>query len=80
MCGKILTGIIILIALILAIAASVLPAEQLGGVIMVSRFFDVMLPVLGVGALIKYISCCSKKCSSCAKSCASDKNVDSTVR
>jgi hypothetical protein len=80
MCGKILTGIIILIALILAIAASVLPAEQLNVVIMVSRFFDVMLPVLGVGALIKYISCCSKKCASCGKSCYPDRNIDPTIR
>jgi hypothetical protein len=73
MCGKIFAGIFVLIALILAIAASLLPAEQLNSVIVVSRFFDVMLPVLGVGALLKYIAC-SKKCSSCGKSCSMEKD------
>lgn len=62
--GKIFIYIIIAIALIMAILASVLPPEHLDSVIFVSRFFDIMLPVLAVGALIKYIACCgsSKEC------------------
>lgn len=59
MCGKILTIIIIAIAVILAALASSLPPEKIDYVIAVSRFFDIMLPVLAVGALIKYLCCCS---------------------
>jgi len=51
----------IAIALILAVLVSVWPQERLTDVIYVSRFFDVMLPVLAVGALIKYLCCCPGK-------------------
>lgn len=27
-----------------------------------SRFFEIMLPVLGFAALCKYLMCCDKKC------------------
>lgn len=62
--GKIFTYIIIAVALMMAIFASFLPPERLDSIILVSRFFDIMLPVLAVGALIKYIAGCgsSKKC------------------
>jgi hypothetical protein len=62
MCGKIFAVIIIIIALLLAIFASVLPQEKLNGVIYITRFFDIMLPVLAVGALIKYL-CGRHHCS-----------------
>jgi hypothetical protein len=66
MCGKLLTGLIILIAVILAVLASVLPPEQLDYVIGISKFFDIMLPILAVGALLKYLCKC-QKCCSCKK-------------
>ena len=64
MCGKVFAVIFIIIALLLAIFASILPQERLGGIIYISRFFDVMLPVLAVGALIKYL-CFGHKWRSC---------------
>lgn len=61
MCKRVFVGFIIAVALILAVLASVLPQQSLASLIYVSRFFDVMLPVLAVGALIKYLCCCPKK-------------------
>lgn len=61
MCSKILAILFILIALILAILASILPQDKLVSIVYISRFFDVMLPVLAVGALIKYL-CVYKHC------------------
>ena len=60
MCRKIFAVIVIAIALILAILATVWPQERLSDIIFVSRFFDVMIPVLAVGALIKYLCGCKK--------------------
>ena len=61
MLGKIFTIVVILVALAIGILATVLPSERLHDVIMLVKFFDVMLPVLAVGALIKYLACCKKK-------------------
>jgi hypothetical protein len=59
MCGRLLAIIFIGLALLLAILASILPQDKLTSIIYISRFFDVMIPVLAVGALIKYL--CSHK-------------------
>lgn len=61
MCRKIFTGLVIAIALLMAILATVLPPEHIDYVIVVSRFFDIMLPVLAVGALVKYLCSCPWK-------------------
>lgn len=66
MCGKIFTIAFIAIAVLMAILASVLPPEQIDYVIVVSKFFDVMIPVLAVGALLKYLCHC-QKCGGCDK-------------
>lgn len=66
MYNKVWAIVIIVIALIIAILASVWPQERLSDIIYVTRFFDVMLPILAAGALIKYIVCGSKcSCNSC---------------
>jgi len=61
-CNKIIIGIIVVIALVLAILVSIWHQQGLAYIIFVSRFFDVMLPVLAVGALLKYLlcGCCHK--------------------
>jgi len=59
--GIIFATLIILFALVLALLALFWPQERLADFIFISRSFDVMLPVLGVGALIKYLCCCGKK-------------------
>lgn len=56
-CCKILIGAILLIALAAAVAVSVAPQQTMPYLVFVSRFFDVMIPVLGVGALLKYLLC-----------------------
>jgi hypothetical protein len=63
MCNKILAWVFSVLAIILAILAVSLPAEKLMPIINISRFFEVMIPVLAVGALVKYIWtwCCEKK-------------------
>jgi len=70
MSKKLYTLVIVIIALVLAVLATVWPQERLADIIYISRFFDVMLPVLGVGALIKYLStwkCCKGGCGNCGK-------------
>jgi len=59
---KVLIVIIILIALALAVSISVWGQSGLTYVVYVGRFFDIMIPVLAVGALIKYLLCGSGHC------------------
>ena len=56
--GKAFSTVIVIIALVMAIAVNALPPERLGYLVPVSRFFEVMIPILGVGALLKYLCCC----------------------
>ena len=64
MCGKVLAVGITIIALSLAIIVSFWHSAGLDYIIFITRFFDVMLPVLGVGALLKFIfSHCNCNCS-----------------
>jgi hypothetical protein len=46
------------VALLVAVLAVVLPHEKLIYLGYVSRFFEIMLPFLAVGALIKYLFNC----------------------
>ena len=52
---KILAVFIVLIALSVAVLMSFWQQEALHIVIFLTRFFDMMLPVLAVGALLKYL-------------------------
>lgn len=47
--------IIILVAVAVGIFALTLPRDQLVRLIMFRDFFDVTLPILGFGALVKYL-------------------------
>jgi len=70
MCGKFLTLAFVIIAIIMGILAVVMPPEHIDFVIIVAKFFDVMLPVLAVGALFKYLcrcTSCDNKCTCCNK-------------
>ncbi len=64
MCSKILAVIAVVVAVVLAALASFLPATQIDYVIAISRFFDIMIPVLAVGALIRYL-CKGAGCGCC---------------
>ena len=61
MCHKMLAIIISFIAIVMAILAVALPPANLSTVIIISRFFEVMIPVLAVGALFKYLFSCWHK-------------------
>jgi hypothetical protein len=69
MCHRIVATVVIAVALTLAIVVSVFPQKGLTFIMFASRFFDVMLPALAVGALIKYLicgcACCKKDDESC---------------
>lgn len=52
---KIFSLIVILLAVAMGVLASVLPSERLADLVLISKFFLSMLPVLGVGALIKFL-------------------------
>ncbi|MES2141949.1 MAG: hypothetical protein V4471_03560 [Pseudomonadota bacterium] len=68
MCRRFFPAVVIIIAVIMALAASVAKADYVDYIVMTSRFFDIMLPVLAVGALIKYL-CCSGRGKGCHCSC-----------
>lgn len=75
MCGKIFAIIIVLIALAVALLASFLPLEHISYAMLTSKFFDIMLPILAVGALLKYLF----KCPQCYSGvCEVHKNPNDT--
>ncbi len=59
---KIFSIVMLLLAVILAVLALSLPAEHLANIAVIIRFFQVMLPVLAVAALIKYLFKCNSHC------------------
>jgi hypothetical protein len=56
-CGRLISIIIVLIALILAVTVTFWHQQGMLYVMNVGRFFDAMLPILAVGALLKYLLC-----------------------
>ena len=52
---RVIAIIFVAIALILGILVTIWPQARLADVVYISRFFDVMLPVLAVGALVKFL-------------------------
>ncbi len=59
MCRKLFSMFIIVVALVIAVLVSVLPQDKLPALFYVSRFVEVMIPVLGAGVLIKYLFSCA---------------------
>lgn len=54
--------LIILVAIAVGVFALVLPRDQLVRLIIFRDFFDVTLPILAFGALIKYLCTCKSNC------------------
>lgn len=50
--------IVIIAAILMAILVSAWPQDRLADIIRITRIFDVMLPILAFGALIKYLTTC----------------------
>lgn len=63
MCNTILAAVTIIVALLVAILGVLLPPTSLHLIIFVSRFFEIMIPILVVGALLKYLCSCKKECN-----------------
>ena len=59
--SKLWAIIIFVIAIVIAILALVLPQSGIAVIIRITTFFDIMIPILAVGALCKYLFCCGKK-------------------
>ena len=57
MCPKMFRKVFVGLALLMGILVSVLPSSQLMNLAYVSRFFEVQLPILATGALIKFLMC-----------------------
>lgn len=64
---KLFIGLIVIVGVVVGALALALPREQIVHLIMFRDFFDVSLPILAFGALIKYLCTCSKSNSSCDK-------------
>lgn len=62
---RIFVTLIIIIAIAVGIFALVLPRDQLVRLIIFRDFFDVTLPILAFGALVKYLCTCCFRCKSC---------------
>lgn len=75
-CKKVLPTLFILIALVLAFLITFMHqnATVMGIIVTISRFFDIMIPVLAVGALVKYITCNSSYNNSCTCSYPKQEN------
>lgn len=69
---KILVIATIVVAVALAVLVSTWHDQGVNYVIFISKLFDIMLPVLAIGALLKYLFTCphtSCDCPSCRGEC-----------
>ncbi len=64
-CKPILNFTIFTVAIVLGILVTVWPHERMTEILYATRFFEVMLPVLAVGALIKYLCSGSSDSGAC---------------
>jgi hypothetical protein len=62
---RIFVTLVIIVAIAVGVLALVLPRDQLVKLIIFRDFFDVTLPILAFGALIKYLCTCCMKCMVC---------------
>lgn len=62
---RLFVALVILIAIAVGVFALVLPREQLVKLIIFRDFFDVTLPILAFGALVKYLCTCCIKSGEC---------------
>lgn len=65
MCRKLFCTIVVLVAVVMGLLAVFMPAAPQPYVAMIMKFFEVMIPVLAVGALLKYICCCHMSKANC---------------
>ena len=59
---RIFVAIIVIVSVSVGLLALTLPREEIVKLIIFRDFFDVSIPILGFGALIKYLCTCTKRC------------------
>lgn len=64
MCMKVFVFLVILVAIAVGLFTLFLPRDQIVAMLVFREFFDVALPILGFGALVKYLCTCGG-CGSC---------------
>jgi len=74
MCSKIYGSIVLILAIVLGALVVNVSIENVDKVMMLIKFFDVMIPILAVGALIKYNFCSTKKSHCCCGKCGTEKS------
>jgi hypothetical protein len=62
---RIFVALIIVVAIAAGILSLVLNHDQLLKLIIFREFFEAALPILALGALIKYLCSCCIKCKDC---------------
>lgn len=62
---QLFAAVVILVSIAVGVLALTLPREAVIQVIVFRDFFDTTLPILGFGALVKYL--CTFHCDSCGK-------------
>jgi hypothetical protein len=77
MIHKLFIAFIVIVAVIVGVCAIALPRDEIARLVMFRDFFDVSLPILAFGALVKYLCSCSYKCycGACATSCKTTKTM-----
>lgn len=63
MCMRLFVSLIIIISIIVGVLAITLSRDTLIHVIVFRDFFDITLPILAFGALVKYLCTCSCSCN-----------------
>lgn len=71
-CNKVYSTVVFVIAIVVCYLVAQRSFDASAIIIPLSRFIEVLIPILGIGALIKFIacghqSCCSKDDTSCGK-------------
>jgi hypothetical protein len=66
---RIFIALIVIIAVIVGVLALCVNHEDLIRLTRFRDFFDVALPILGFGALVKYMCSCSSRCCCGDKAC-----------
>lgn len=72
---RLFVAFIVIVAVIVGVMTLVLPRDEIIRLVMFRDFFDVALPILGFGALVKYLCscgthkfcCCCSSCGNCGK-------------
>ena len=72
-CTKVYSTIVFVIAIVLCYLVTQRSFDASAIVIPISRFIEVLIPILGIGALIKFIACGGSSCR--CKCCAEGDNT-----